>query len=136
LPIWGVVLLVVWILTIIPPISLILLVLAIILAMNGHKLAWKYRQYPGGYPQYMQVENSWSTVGMVLFFVWALAVVPLTAILAAILFPVFAKAREKAREEAAHGSACIQKHTVAHIASASLEGTHFLLPRSGVTIRA
>ena len=133
LPIWGVALLLVWLLSIIPGVGLILLILAVILAINGHKLAWQNRYYPGGFFQYMQVESTWSSWGIVVFVISLLSI-PFLAILAAILFPVFAKAREKAREEAAHEHASIQKHMVVHMARASLHDAEFVLP-SGVTIR-
>jgi type II secretory pathway pseudopilin PulG len=72
---------------------------SVYLALNGHKLAWRNRRFEGGVPQYLQVERAWSN--------WGIGVsvcIPVPLILAAILFPVFAQARLKAREVASESN--------------------------------
>jgi hypothetical protein len=67
--------------------------LSIYLASSGHQMAWKARRFEGGVGQFFDVQNAWLKWGVGLFVAW----IPVSMILAAILFPVFAKARERAR---------------------------------------
>ena len=73
--------------------SFVMFGLHIYLGINGHQLSWKARRYDGGLPQFFDVQRAWMKWGIGL----TLVSIPLTMILAAILFPVFAKARARAQ---------------------------------------
>lgn len=87
---WGIGILV---LSFIPYAGLLTLPIAIYFGISGHKLSWQNRRFDGGMTQFFSVETAWMKWGIGIF-VLNLVLVP---ILAAVLFPVFAKAREKAR---------------------------------------
>lgn len=78
--------------------------------INGHRLAWQNRRFEGGLPQYFAVQKAWLNwaVG---FFVVSLVITPF---LAAILFPVFAKARAKARATSGYYGRMIELPRPAH----------------------
>lgn len=84
----------------IPYVSLLTLPAVIYLGISGHKLGWQNRRFEGGVPQFFDVQSAWMKWGVGLL-ILNLLLVP---ILAAILFPVFSKAREKARLRAGYYS--------------------------------
>lgn len=78
--------------------SLLNLGFVIWLGLNGHSLAWKHRRFQS-FEHFRDTMRVWNNWGLGLF-IASVALIPIAAIMAAILFPVFSTARDKARQVA------------------------------------
>lgn len=98
LPAWGVGMLALFLLSFVPLVNivtgLISFGLAVYLGLNGHKLAWENRRFDGGVTQFISVQSAWMG--------WGFGSLMLIPVMAAILFPVFNQARERAREKSGY----------------------------------
>jgi prepilin-type processing-associated H-X9-DG protein len=99
------------------------LAISIYIGVNGHKLAWRNRRFEGGISQYLQVQRAWHNWGVGL-----LLIIPVIAILAAIVLPVFASARENARTASCQNN--LKQLSIALIAY--VQDYDEVLPQKGV----